>query len=97
MANQTYEIAHIKEQGQDMIIIPVSSKVHSMSEQQRNELSQSFQYYANDAGLAGKVCLVWEFGNRFNFLAPRPWHPFFKSINMHIVASNINKKLTCVD
>ncbi len=96
MASQTYEVAHIREQGQDMIIVPVSSRVNSMSNQQQNELNQSLQFYANDAGLAGEVCLVWEYGNRFHFLAPRPWHPFFKSIDMRFVAANINKKLTCI-
>ena len=96
MASQTYEVAHIREQGQDMIIVPVSSRVQSMSSQQQNELNQSLQYYANDAGLSGEVCLVWEYRNLFYFLAPRPWHPFFKNMDMRFVASNINRKLTCM-
>ena len=97
MASQTYEVAHIREQGQDMIIIPVSSSVNNMSNGQQNELKNELQYFARDAGLAGEVCLVWQYGQRFHFLAPPPWHPFFKGLSMNFVARNINKKLTCRD
>lgn len=95
MANQTYEVAHIREQGQDMIIIPVSSSVNNMSNAKQNELKRALQYFAQDAGLAGEVCLVWQHGQHFHFLAPQPWHPFFKGMSMQFVAQNINKKLTC--
>lgn len=96
MASQTYEVAHIREQGQDMIIIPVSNSINSIGSTKQNELKSSLQLFAKDAGLAGEVCLVWEHGRRFHFLAPQQWHGFFKSINMQVVAQNINKKLTCI-
>ena len=95
MSNKTYEIAHIREQGQDMIIVPVTSSVGSKNQQQQNEIKNSLQLFATDAGLAGMVCLVWSSGNRFGFLAPSQWHGFFRSIDMRFVAANINKKLTC--
>ncbi|MGI2870794.1 hypothetical protein ACRTC8_18405 [Vibrio cholerae] len=96
MSSQTYEVAHIREQGQNMIIIPVNPTVNSYSQARLNELKQNLQYYANDAGLAGEVCLVWQTGNTFHFLAPTQWQAFFRSINMRFVAMNINKKLTCM-
>jgi len=95
MANQSYEIAHIREQGQNMIIVPVSSAVGSKNQQQQNKIRDSLQMFSVDAGLAGSVCLVWSTGNRFNFLAPPQWHNFFRSIDMRFVTENINKKLTC--
>jgi len=95
MPSSTYDVAHINEQGQNMIIIPVDSSVGSKTQNQQNELSNSLQIFANDAGLAGSICLVWTSGNRFNFLAPNQWHSFFKSIDMRFVRTNINKKLTC--
>lgn len=95
MRSQTYEIAHIREQGQNIIIVPVSSAVGSKSLQQQNEVRDSLQMFSANAGLAGKVCLVWSTGNRFNFLAPPQWHSFFRSIDMSFVAANINKNLTC--
>jgi len=95
MSTQTFEVAHLREQGQDMIIVPVNSSVGSKSQQQQNELKISLEMYAANAGLAGTVCLVWNSGNRFGFLAPSQWHGFFRSIDMNFVAININKKLTC--
>lgn len=95
MSSQTYQVAHIREQGQNMIIIPVSNSVNNIGTAKQNELKSSLQLFAQDAGLAGEVCLVWEHGNHFHFLAPSQWHGFFKSINMQFVARNINKKLTC--
>ena len=78
-----------------MIIVPVDSSVGCKSQQQQNEIKSSLQMFAGKAGLAGTVCLVWNSGNRFNFLAPTQWHGFFRSIDMRVVAENINKKLTC--
>ena len=95
MANQTFEVAHIREQGQDMVIVPVASVVGSKSLQKQNEIKDSLQMYAADAGLAGVVCLVWNSGNKFSFLAPFQWHGFFRSINMRFVSVNINKRLVC--
>jgi hypothetical protein len=37
---------------------------------------------------------VWENGGHMAFIAPTPWHPFFKSLSMPIVMRNINKNLS---
>lgn len=95
MSTKTFEVAHLREQGQDIIIVPVDSSVGSKNQQQQNEIKSSLQMHAANAGLAGTVCLVWNFGNRFVFLAPSQWHGFFRSIDMNFVAINVNKKLTC--
>ncbi|CAK2159080.1 conserved hypothetical protein [Vibrio crassostreae] len=95
MSSETYEVAHIREQGQDMIIIPVDARVNNFPPNKQNELRNSLQIYASDAGLAGEVCVVWQVGRNFHFMAPNPWHAFFKSIDMRFVARNINKKLMC--
>jgi len=95
LINQTYKIAHLREQGQDMIIIPVTSSVGSKNQHQLNEIKNTLQTFASNAGLAGTVCLVWSTGNKFNFLAPTQWHNFFRSIDMIFVSNNFNKKLMC--
>lgn len=95
MASQIYEVAHIREQGQEMIIIPVSNSVNNIGSTKQNELKSFLQDSSRSAGLVGEVCLVWEQGRNFYFLAPKQWHGFFKSINMRFVAQNINRKLTC--
>lgn len=95
MSTQSYEVAHLHEQGQDMIIIPVSSSFAAKSSQQQSAIQASLQSCAESAGLKGTVCPVWESSNRFGFLAPKPWHAFFASIGMDFVSVNINRKLTC--
>ncbi len=95
MSIEKYPVAHINQQGSDLIIVPVSSSVNSKSSSQQSELKKSFQYHANSAGLNGSVCLVWEHGRRFFFFAPNHWHGFLKSIDMSFVTSNINQEITC--
>jgi hypothetical protein len=93
---ETYEVAHIHEQGQDMIIIPVQSSFGQRPTATQNEIVSSLQLCASAAGLKGTVVPVWDAGGgRMGFLAPTPWHPFFRSIDLQFVARNINRKLTC--
>ncbi|MGJ8516627.1 hypothetical protein [Carnimonas bestiolae] len=90
-----YDVAHIREQGQNMIIIPLGSSFGRKSQQQQSEFESSIQYAASNAGLAGTVVLIWREGNRVSFIAPRQWHAFFKSPGIwNLVARNINKRLT---
>jgi hypothetical protein len=75
-----YKVAHIKEQGQDMIIVPVDSSFGNKSQEEQNEITFMLQKCATSAGLAGTVVPVWDKGGgRMAFLAPEPWHPFFKT------------------
>lgn len=91
-----FEVAHIHEQGQNMIIVFVNARVGSMSNMERAEIMASLQACASSAGLAGSVVLVWKTNSgRTEFSAPRSWHPFFKSISYDELAININKELTC--
>ena len=91
----TFEVAHIREQGVDLIVIPLKASFRHKTSREQNEVCASLQYAASDAGLAGTVVPVWDNGSRrMGFLAPQNFHPFFKSINMAVVAQNINKKLT---
>jgi len=95
MQSETYKIAHINEQGQDMIIVPVTSSFGSKSQSDQSSFESTIQYCAADAGLKATVCIVWQVGNRFHFAAPNAWHQFFRSINMQWVNANINRTLTC--
>lgn len=91
-----FQVAHIREQGQNMIIVFVDKKVGSMTSSDRAEIMATLQSCATSAGLAGNVVLVWQTNSgRMEFCAPQPWHPFFKSISYEYLASNVNKELTC--
>ena len=87
-----FKVAHLCEQGQNMIIFPLTSAFgHMPSDEQNAELS-TLQYAANEAGLAGTAVAVWDAGaGRMGFLGPRPWHSFLQSINLHFVRANLNR------
>ena len=89
-----FKVAHIKEQGADMIIIPLDHSFSSKTTQGQNEILNELQVRASSAGLAGKVVPVWDNGGgRMAFMAPPNWHSFFNSINLRFVFANINREL----
>lgn len=91
-----YDVAHIREQGVDLIIIPLESSFGQRSRSDQVEVTAGLQLCAGAAGLAGTVVPVWEDGfGRMAFLAPQGFHPFFRSIDLMFVARNINRRLTC--
>ena len=91
-----FDVAHIHEQGQDMIIVPMERSFGHLTHQQQAEQAALLQEYASSAGLAGTVVPVWDAGGgRMAFIAPTPWHSFFGSISLRFVAMNINRRLTC--
>lgn len=89
-----FDVAHIREQGTDLIIIPLSSAFGSQSNATQNATARELEMRAHSAGLAGTVVLVWESGGRMAFLAPPSYQPFFRSISLYEVAANINKTLS---
>jgi hypothetical protein len=92
----TFEVAHLREQGQDIIIVLVDRSFGNKTESEQNQITTGLQICARSAGLAGTVVPVWDSGGgRMGFLAPRPWHQFFKGLSLRDIAANINRKLTC--
>mgnify|MGYP001550179294 CR=1 FL=1 len=91
---KTYKIAHINRQGQDIIIVPLES-IDSLNHMERCVIGDALQFFATDAGLKGNVCLVWQTGDIFKYLAPSLWYSFFGSIDMDFVKANLNRTLTC--
>ncbi|KPB94809.1 hypothetical protein [Pseudomonas syringae group genomosp. 3] len=90
-----YKVAHIHEQGNDMIIIPLDSSFNSKTGHQQADAMQGFQVAASSAGLRGQVVLIWQSGGYVKFIGPQQWHPFLKSPGIYqLVMANINKELT---
>ncbi len=91
-----YKIAHIKEQGIDLIIAPLDSSFGHRTSAEQQDFIDVLQICATSAGLAGAVVPIWKSGNTVKFIAPPNWHPFFKSPGIYQrVISNINRELTC--
>lgn len=88
-----FKAAHIREQGIDLIIIPLDSSFHHKSQQEQTEIIDELQMRANAAGLAGTVIPVWTVGDRMGFIAPQNWHPFFRSITRDAIYMNLNKEI----
>ena len=90
-----YKIAHIREQGIDLIVIPLDSSFGYKSESDQHDIISGLQACASSAGLAGTVVPIWREGSGHRFIAPPNWHPFFKTFSWNDAMRNINKELTC--
>ncbi|MGO9123532.1 MAG: hypothetical protein ACLP6G_01450 [Terriglobales bacterium] len=89
-----YDVAHVKEQGVDLIIIPLDSMFGHKTSNTQQEIIAELQVRAHAAGLAGAVVPIWDSGGgRMAFMAPSQWHSFFSSIDFRWVAANINREL----
>jgi len=91
----SYDIAHIREQGQDIIIVFMSPAFSSLGNTAQNEQQTLLQACAADANLAGTVVPVWKAGSTFGFLAPSPWQSYFRNSTWDDLCLTVNKKLTC--
>jgi hypothetical protein len=90
-----FEVAHIKEQGVNLIIVPLASTFGRLSSTEQNARTRQLQIRANAAGLAGTVVTVWDAGdNRMGFLAPTGYFPFFSGLSLSQVQQNINKEIS---
>ncbi len=91
---ERFKISHIRQQGIDLIIVPVNSSFGYTNHIDQSRITQALQSAAMRAGLVGTVVPVWDAGSgRMGFLAPFAWHPFFRSINLEFVARNMNREL----
>lgn len=89
------KVAHIREQGVDLIIVPLNTGFGRQSQASQDAAIGGVQMGVRAAGLAGTVVPVWDDGDgRMAFRAPRPWHPFFASLNLHFVWSNVNREVS---
>ena len=95
-AASTFDIAHIREQGNDLIMVIVPTKFDRYATSDKQLVSASLQKCSKEARISGKVVLVWNKPNgSMGFFGPTPWHPFLKSINMRWVKARVNKELSC--
>jgi hypothetical protein len=90
-----FKVAHLREQGQDMVIVPLEPSFGNKISQDQQAIIGDLQMHSRLAGMAGIVVPVWDGGGgRMAFIAPQQWHPFFTSLNLPFVFANINKELS---
>jgi len=90
----SFKCAHVREQGVDLVIVPVDSTFGHKTDADQTATIEAMQVAATSAGLAGTVVPIWHIGNRTVFIAPPNWHPFFKSVDWNDVLANANKKIS---
>jgi len=89
-----FKVAHLRQQGQDMVIIPLDSEFGRKMSSEQNEVATELQLRSRSAGLGGRVVLVWDNGGgRMGFLAPHNWRAFFASLSLNWVFANINREI----
>jgi hypothetical protein len=89
-----FKVAHIKHQGVDLIIIPLESSFGHKPDSDQQSIITDLQIHSRAAGLAGTVVPVWDAGGgRMSFIAPQNWHPYFSSISLAFVWSNVNREI----
>jgi len=90
----TIKIAHLREQGQDIIIVPLDRRFDFASDRDQQATVREIRIAAASAGLAGTVAVIWKSGSRMKFIAPLPWHQFFRRIDIDHVYRNLNRSLS---
>jgi glutamate 5-kinase len=94
-AMPTFQVAHLRREGQDVIIVPVDRSFGKRSLTEQARIQEAFQRSAAAADMQGVVVPVWEDASgRLAFRAPPPWHDFFRSIDMVYVATALNRSLS---
>ncbi|MFK3663917.1 hypothetical protein ACI2JN_01485 [Ochrobactrum teleogrylli] len=88
------KIAHIREQGQDMIIAPLAGSFEHKTAAEQSAAVNEIQVAARSAGLRGTVVVFWPSGGRMKFIGPRPWHTFLRSLSMQHIQMNLNRTLS---
>jgi hypothetical protein len=94
-AMPTFQVAHLRRDGRDVIIVPVDRSFGKRSPSEQARIQEAFQRGAAAAEIPGVVVPVWEDASgRMAFRAPPPWHEFFKTIDMVYVATALNHSLS---
>lgn len=89
-----FKVAHLKEQGVDLIIIPLDNDFGYKTDSEQIQSVRELQRRASSAGLRGAVIPVWDGGGgRMAFRAPHNYHPYFQSIDLSVVWANVNREL----
>jgi len=90
----TFKIAHIREQGIDLIIVPMNRAFGNLPASDQQTSTAELQAQCLAAKLAGTVVPVWDCGDgKMSFAAPQSWHPFFLSIDLRWVSDRLNREL----
>ncbi|WP_159013928.1 hypothetical protein [Acidisoma sp. S159] len=91
----TLKVAHLRQQGIDLVIAPLNSDFGHKTRQDQEEIISEIHVRSGSAGLAGTVVPVWDNGGgQMAFIAPNNWHPFFRSLALSAVWANVSREIS---
>jgi hypothetical protein len=88
------KLAHLNEQGQNMIIFPLNSSFGNRSSREKNDALAELECRANNAGLAGRAVAIWQHGHHTHSMGPPKWQNFLRSISLQWVLAHVNKEIS---
>jgi hypothetical protein len=95
IAMPNYKVAHIHQQGQDMIIFPLESKFGQMIGSEQDRELGILGSRANQAGLRGVAVAVWDAGGgQAAFRGPPQCCALLSRINFNFVMANLNRVIS---
>ena len=94
-AMPTFQVAHLRHEDQDVIIVPMDRAFAKRSSSEQARIQEAFQRSAHAAKIPGVVVLVWEdAAGKMAHRSPPMWTEFLKSIDMVYVATALNRTLS---
>jgi hypothetical protein len=95
IAMPKYKVAHIRQQGQDLIIFPLEAKFGQMSGSEQDRQLGILGSRANRAGLRGTAVAVWDAGGgQAAFRGPPQCCAYLSRINFQFVMANLNRVIS---
>jgi hypothetical protein len=90
----TFKLAHIREQGQNMLLFPLDRSFDLKSDLEKSQIVRELEDRAHRAGLAGRAAAIWESGGRTYTLGPKAWAAFLHSVSIRHVLAGVNKSIS---
>jgi hypothetical protein len=89
-----YDVAHIRVQSQNLILVLISSSVGEQGSGKTAPLLSALEASAKETGLLGNVALVWNNGGRVRHYGPPVWGLYLSSLTWSFILANVNRRLT---
>lgn len=89
-AMNQFHVACIREQEQDMLVVPLKSSFGWLPKDEQQKIVDLLQDAATAAKLVGRVAAIWPEGNGHRFLAPSGWHAFLETLSWDAVIASLD-------
>ena len=92
-ADLTFKVAHVRSQGVDMVIVPLSETFGRRPRAEQHAAIATLQSSATTARLKGSVVVMWPDRGQHRFIAPHALQAACMKLSWRAVIRNLNKVL----